>query len=62
VLGNSLIFVITSTLGSLKIFKLWKNPPGHWGLFYFQISDVAQLASIQKRDLALNSDRFLEPV
>jgi hypothetical protein len=68
----SLIFVITSTPRSLKIFKLWKNPPGHWGLLFilyyflffysFQISDVAPLASIQKRDLALNSDKFLEPV
>jgi hypothetical protein len=30
--------------------------------FVFQISDVAPLTSIPKRDLALNGERFLEPV
>ncbi len=55
---------ITSTPGSLKIFKFMEESP--WALgtsffsfYFFQISDVVPLASIQKRDLALISDKFL---
>ncbi len=31
-------------------------------MFFFQFSDVALFASIPKRDLVLNGDKFLEPV
>jgi len=31
-------------------------------VIFFQFSDIASLASIPKRDLALDGNRFLEPV